>query len=132
MRRRRSGGFARAVFADAAGQALAVPETAVRYDADGASVMTVGANNRVKRALVQTGARGGGWVQLVKGPPAGTRVVQNAAAFLLDNDLIKPVEGAAQAAAGDAPARTAGIGHRAMAARSLWPLRPTHPEAARA
>ena len=102
----RSGGFARAVFADAAGQALAVPETAVRYDADGASVMTVAANNRVKRAIVQTGARGGGWVQLVKGPPAGTRIVQNAAAFLLDNDLIQPLEGAAQAAAA-APAAPA-------------------------
>jgi len=95
----RAGGFARAVFADAAGTALAVPETAIRYDADGASVMTVSAQNRVKRMIVQTGARGGGYVQLIKGPPPGTRVVQNAAAFLLDNDLIKPVEGAAVASA---------------------------------
>ena len=66
----RAGGFGRAVFADASGQALAAPETAIRYDADGASVMTVDSRNRVKRATVQTGARGGGWVQLVKGPPA--------------------------------------------------------------
>jgi HlyD family secretion protein len=96
----RAGGFARAVFADAAaGQALAVPETAIRYDADGASVMTVNAQNRVKRVSVQTGARGGSYVQLVRGPAAGTRVVQNAAAFLLDNDLIKPVEGRVVAAA---------------------------------
>jgi len=36
-------------------------------------------------------------VQLVRGPPAGTRVVQNAAAFLLDNDLVRPTEGAAPA-----------------------------------
>lgn len=91
----RAGGFGRAVFADASGQGLSVPEAAIRYDADGASVMTVNSQNRVKRVIVQTGARGGGWVQLVKGPPAGTRVVQNAAAFLLDNDLIRPVEGAA-------------------------------------
>jgi HlyD family secretion protein len=96
----RAGGFARAVFSDAAaGMGLAVPETAIRYDADGASVMTVAANDRVKRVGVQTGARGGGYVQLTKGPAAGTRVVQNAAAFLLDNDLIKPVEGRALAAA---------------------------------
>jgi HlyD family secretion protein len=96
----RAGGFARAVFADAAGTAAAVPESAIRYDADGASVMTVAANNRVKRALVQTGARGGGWVQLVRGPPPGTRVVENAAAFLLDNDLIRPT---ARAPAAPAP-----------------------------
>ena len=93
----RAGGFARAVFSDAAGSALAVPETALRYDADGASLMIVAADNRVRRMAVQTGPRGGGWVQLVKGPPAGTRIVQNAAAFLLDNDLVRPVEGSAQA-----------------------------------
>ena len=103
----RAGGFARAVFSDAAGTALAVPETAIRYDADGAGVMTVGANNRVKRVSVQTGARGGGYVQLTKGPAAGTRVVQNAAAFLLDNDLIKPVEGRAVAAPAAKPAAPA-------------------------
>jgi len=95
----RAGGFGRAVFADAASQALAVPETAIRYDADGASVMTVAANNRVKRVAVQTGPRGGGYVQLVRGPPAGTRIVQNAAAFLLDNDLVRATQGAAPAPA---------------------------------
>ena len=93
----RAGGFARAVFTDAAGQALAVPETAIRYDADGASVMTVAANNRVKRVAVQTGHRGGGYVQLVSGPAPGTRVIQNAAAFLLDNDLVRPIVAAAPA-----------------------------------
>lgn len=99
----RAGGFGRAVFTDAAGTALSVPETAVRYDADGASVMTVDAKNRVKRTIVQTGARGGGWVALIKGPAAGTRVVQNAGAFLLDNDLVRPMTGP-EAAAAPAPA----------------------------
>lgn len=94
----RAGGFARAVFADVAGQVLAVPETAIRYDADGASVMVVGADNRVRRVLVQTGARGGGLVQLIKGPPAGAWVVKNAAAFLLEGDLINPTQGPAAAA----------------------------------
>lgn len=94
----RAGGFGRAVFNDASGQGLTVPETAVRYDADGASVMTVGADNKVKSVTVQTGARGGGYVTLVKGPPAGARVIQNAAAFLLDGDVVKPVEGAAPTA----------------------------------
>jgi HlyD family secretion protein len=95
----RVGGFARAVFTEASGMVLAAPETAVRYDADGASVMVVGPDNRVRKALVQTGQRGGGLVQLAKAPPAGSRIVLNAAAFLLDGDLIKPQEVAAGAAA---------------------------------
>jgi HlyD family secretion protein len=89
----RVGGFGRAVFSDVSGTVLAAPESAVRYDADGASVMVVGPDNRVKHVTVQTGQRGGGLVQLIKGPPAGSRIVQNAAAFLLDGDLVKPVEG---------------------------------------
>jgi HlyD family secretion protein len=102
----RAGGFGRAVFTEVAGLALAVPETAIRYDAGGASVMVVGADNRVHRVPVQTGQRGAGLVQIVRGPPAGTRVVENAAAFLLDGDLVRPV--AAAPAAPAAPARTVG------------------------
>jgi HlyD family secretion protein len=99
----RAGGYGRALFSDADSAGLSAPETAVRYDADGASVMVVGADNRVKRAPVQTGPRGGGRVVLTKGPPAGTRVVATASAFLLDGDLIKPVEGAAAAQAAVKP-----------------------------
>jgi HlyD family secretion protein len=95
----RAGGFARAVFVDTTGRPLAVPETAVRYDSDGASVMVVGADKRVKRVPVRTGQRGGGLVQLVQGPPTGSLVVQNAGSFLLEGDLVRPVEGAAQPAA---------------------------------
>ena len=80
-----------------------MPESAIRYDADGASVMTVDAQNRVRRASIESGARGGGLVQLVKGPAAGTRIVANAAALLLDGDLIRPV--AAAAVPAKAPAR---------------------------
>lgn len=94
----RAGGFGRAVFNDASGQSLTVPETAIRYDADGASVMTVGTDNKVKRMIVTTGARGGGLVSLIKGPPAGTRVIQNAAAFLLDGDVVKPIDATAPVA----------------------------------
>ena len=86
----RAGGFARAVFTGVSGVVPAVPETAVRYDADGAAVMVVGPDNRVHRAIVQTGQRGGGLVQLIKGPAVGARIVQNAAAFLLDGDLVRP------------------------------------------
>ena len=72
--------------------APSVPESAIRYDADGASVMTVDASNRVHRVMVQVGARGSGLVQLVKGPPIGAKVVASSAALLLDGDLVRPVE----------------------------------------
>ena len=98
----RSGGFARAVFTQATGVALSVPDTAVSYDADGANLMVIDASNHVRRMLVQTGQRGGGWVQLIKGPPEGTRIVRAAGGLLLDGDLVKPVEG------GPAPAPAAG------------------------
>jgi HlyD family secretion protein len=101
----RAGGFGRAVFNEVSGDVLAAPETAIRYDADGASVMVVGPDNRVKRAVVSTGQRGGGYVQLVKGPPAGSRIVENAAAFLLDGDLIKPADQAGNLASAPAPAK---------------------------
>ena len=99
----RAGGYGRAVFNEVSGLALAAPETAVRYDADGASVMVVGPDNRVRHVLVQTGQRGGGYVQLIKGPPVGSRIVQNAAAFLLDGDLVKPSDAA------DPPGSTAAL-----------------------
>jgi HlyD family secretion protein len=90
----RAGGFGRAVFGGAGAQALAVPETAIRYDADGASVVVIGPDDRAKRVLVQTGQRAGGMVQILKGPPAGSRVVVAAAAFLLDGDKVRPVAAA--------------------------------------
>jgi len=99
----RAGGFGRAVFTDVSGAVLAAPETAIRYDADGASVMVLGPDNRVRHVAVQTGQRGGGYVQLTKGPPAGSKIVQNAAAFLLDGDLIKPQDVATAAATAPAP-----------------------------
>lgn len=94
----RSGGFARAVFVGAASTAPSVPDTAISYDADGASVMVVEPNDRIHRVLVETGPRGGGWVQLIKGPPVGTPIVRAAGGLLLDGDLIRPVEETAPAA----------------------------------
>ena len=86
----RSGAFASATFSGVSRSALAVPETAVRYDADGAAVMVVGADDKVSRAPVTTGQRGGGYVELIAGPPEGTRVVQKAAAMLVPGDIVKP------------------------------------------
>jgi HlyD family secretion protein len=54
----------------------------------------------VKQVAVRTGMRGSGLVQLTAGPPSGARVVASAASFLLDGDMVRPVEGAVQTAAG--------------------------------
>jgi HlyD family secretion protein len=85
----RSGGYARASFVDLSRAVPALPETAIRYDANGASVMVVGADGRVSQAPVRTGERGGGYVELLTGPPAGSVVVAKAAAQLLPGDYVK-------------------------------------------
>ena len=86
----RPGGFGRASFGGGGARQLAVPETAVRYDADGAVVMTVDDTNHVHQAQVRTGQHSGGYVQLISGPPAGTRILLAAAVFVLPGDKIDP------------------------------------------
>jgi len=87
----RAGGFARANFVGVARSAVAAPETALRYDADGASVLVVGADHKVARVPVTTGRRGGGYVELITGPPIGAMVVQKAASMLVPGDYVRPV-----------------------------------------
>jgi HlyD family secretion protein len=86
----RAGGYAKASFTDLSRAVSALPETAVRYDANGASVMVVGADGRVSQVPVRTGDRGGGYVELLSGPPAGSVVVAKAASQLLPGDYVKP------------------------------------------
>jgi HlyD family secretion protein len=88
----RAGGFARASFTGVSVATVTVPETAVLYDADGAAVMLVAADNTISRVAVVTGQRGGGYVELVNGPPVGSRVVAKAAAMLVTGDKITPVD----------------------------------------
>ena len=85
----RAGGFAKAVFQGATRAGMAVPETAVRYDADGASVLVVGADSKVSRVTVTTGQRGGGFVELLTGPAVGARVVERAASMLVPGDFVR-------------------------------------------
>jgi HlyD family secretion protein len=89
----RAGGFASARFTGFTRSASAVPETAVRYDAEGASVMVVGADARVARVPVTTGQRGGGYVELLTGPRDGAQVVEKAGAMIVPGDYIRPVPG---------------------------------------
>ena len=86
----RAGGYAKASFVDLSRAVPAVPETAVRYDANGASVMVVGADHRISQQPVRTGQRGGGYVELLAGPPAGSVVVAKAGAQLLPGDYVNP------------------------------------------
>ncbi len=87
----RSGGFARARFTGLSVASVTVPETAILYDADGAAVMLVAADDTISREPIVTGQRGDGYVELVSGPPVGSRVVAKAASMLVAGDKITPI-----------------------------------------
>jgi hypothetical protein len=89
----RPGGFGRATFGASGAAVTAIPESAIRYEADGLFVMTVDSNNRAHQVAVKVGQKGGGWAQLVQGPPAGTRIVLGGASFVTDGDVIRAPPG---------------------------------------
>ena len=101
----RPGGFGQAQFGDLSANTLSVPEAALRYDADGVSVMVVGAGNKVVRAPVKVGRRGAGYAELITGPAEGSRVLLGASSIVLEGDVVRPV--AAQAAPAAAQQRPA-------------------------
>ena len=82
----RPGGFGRAVFTGLSRTVTAAPETAIRYDSDGASVMVVGTDNRVRQIAVKIGQHSGGYVELIGGPPVGARLLLGASTFVLPGD----------------------------------------------
>jgi HlyD family secretion protein len=93
----RPGGYASAHLADLKSVGLTAPENAVSYAADGAAVLTLDATDHVHRVVVKTGVRSGGLVELLQGPPVGTRVLVSGASFVLDGDKVAPVpDGASQ------------------------------------
>jgi HlyD family secretion protein len=94
----RPGGFGRASFGASGAPVTAIPESAIRYEAEGLYVMTVDGANRAHQVAVKVGRKGGGWAQLVQGPPAGTRIVLGGAAFVTDGDVIRPAPTQQQAA----------------------------------
>lgn len=95
----RPGGFAKAQFVDASRTATVAPESALRFDADGAYVMVLGTGDRARRVAVKTGARSGGLVELVQGPAPGARVLLGGGAFVLDGDRVRPLAPATATAA---------------------------------
>ncbi len=96
----RPGGYAQARFGDMSSSGLVAPDKAVNFDADGASVVVVDGSNRVRRTAVKTGARANGYVQLLQGPPAGSRVLVTGATFVVDGDKVQPVEDSPTAGSG--------------------------------
>jgi HlyD family secretion protein len=91
----RPGGYAYARLPDVTSLGLVAPDRAVSYDADGAAVFVVDPSDRVHRIAVRTGQRAGGFVELMQGPPAGSRVLVTGSSFVLDGDKVNPVEGGA-------------------------------------
>ena len=89
----RQGGFARARLLRERADVLAVQESAIQYDSDGAFVQTVDGKDQIRRVRVKTGGRAGGLVEIVEGPPSGTRVVVQGGAFTLDGDKVRIVGG---------------------------------------
>jgi len=92
----RPGGFAQAIFNGRGSTVPVVPEKAVQFDANGASLMVVDATDHVHRVKVKTGDRSSGYVALQEGPPAGSRVVLGGGSFLLDGDHVRTLGAAAQ------------------------------------
>jgi len=66
--------------------------------------MLVGSDNRVKQTPVKLGERAGDYVQLIEGPPAGSRVLAVGSSFTLDGDIINPIEEGAAPAPPTSPA----------------------------
>jgi len=86
---------------DARPETITVPEDALVAGESGSAVFVAQrgrGKSVVRRQPVETGARGGGRVEILRGLSAGDSVVIGGASMLADHDLIAPVEGPAEGA----------------------------------
>ena len=60
--------------------------------------------NKVHQTPVKLGQRSGDYVELIDGPPAGSRVLATGSAFTLDGDVINPTDDTVAPAPAAAPA----------------------------
>lgn len=86
----RIGAFARGTIDTARGRGLAVPSSAVVFDADGAFVQVV-EDGRVRRRGIEPGLQAGGLVEVLSGIADGDIVVTRAGTFLSEGDAVRPV-----------------------------------------
>ncbi|HEY7669730.1 MAG TPA: efflux RND transporter periplasmic adaptor subunit [Hyphomicrobium sp.] len=84
------GSFARGTIDTAQSHGLAVPSSAVVFDADGAFVQVVN-EGRVARRAIETGLVAGGLIEVRKGLEEGDIVVAKAGTFLRDGDAVRSV-----------------------------------------
>lgn len=86
----RIGAFARGSIDTARGRGLAVPSSAVVFDADGAFVQVV-EDGRIRRRGIEPGLQAGGLVEVLSGLADGDIVVTRAGTFLSEGDAVRPV-----------------------------------------
>ena len=88
--RLRIGSFARGTVDTAQDRGLAVPSSAVVFDAEGAFVQVV-RDGHVARSNISTGLISRGRVEVRAGLAAGDIVVAKAGTFLRDGDVVRPI-----------------------------------------
>jgi HlyD family secretion protein len=84
------GAFGRGTIEVAKGRGLAVPASAVLYEAEGAQVQVV-RNNRVETQKIVPGLAAGALVEVKKGLSEDDVVVARSGTFLRDGDAVRPV-----------------------------------------
>lgn len=87
----RVGGSAKATLTGSARPVPAVPESAVQYAAGSTYLLALDQRDRVQRAPVRLGARGEGRVQILSGPPVGTRVVLSGVGIVTPGERVRAV-----------------------------------------
>ncbi|HEX7857374.1 MAG TPA: efflux RND transporter periplasmic adaptor subunit [Sphingobium sp.] len=87
----RPGAFAHATVSTGKSAGVLLPESAVQSDEKGNFVYIVGANDRVIRRPVVTGAVTDAGVSVIEGLSGGEAVVATAGGFLTAGDKVKPV-----------------------------------------
>jgi RND family efflux transporter MFP subunit len=86
----RAGGFANVVVDGAQAQRPRLPQSAVLTDRDGTFVLTVGADNIVKRTTVTTGPITPEGAVILTGLNGSEKIVQSAGAFLHPGEKVTP------------------------------------------
>lgn len=72
-------------------QAVVLPATAVRFDASGAYIYLVDAENRIRRRIVTVGLDDGNWLEIVSGVSDGERVIDGGIGRLRDGETVNVV-----------------------------------------
>lgn len=91
-----AGGFASATIEGALSKRPRLPQSAILSDRDGPHVLTVGADDRIRRINVQLGMSTAEGVVILGGLDGSERVVRSAGAFLEPGEEVRPQTEAAQ------------------------------------